>query len=539
MNKKEKIYTIDFADIGLNLSASPRGLKGAQSVIALNLDYSDSSGALVGRRGTTTLAGAQPLPGKPYDIYRAYDGVSGKYTMFTYSEGGNFKIGVLEPGDTIHQTLQDPGGGDFTLTDGARVSFTTDYDPSLGKIVVTGTNGVDDPWYWDFDTSDYKVAKYRFGTSGIKLKKFMVMPAGFQGQGRRWAYGRDSEVVTIHGSDPVNHKQFVDEGDAIFFEVQQEAYSNPVRAMVPFRNQFTVFNLDSISTVYYTNNPSRLYNYAVQTYGNGAINDRCVTYWQDNLLFIDKRPPYLFLWDGARVHELDRDRMLTKGIQEWLDFSVNSLSIMRMDIADDSLFVTFTGSGKAEGSSAGKWMLVINLTRLNNRGIPYFPAVIWDLQANDLVVADHGTDFEQILFTDDNENYIRRLSTIWDPESDQFGDNNNQTGSDADPITYRLRTGWIGIGEFFQTKEFLLNADYEGTPAASDTLKIRYRFNGWTEWQDLLVGQVRKVDWIPFPKNAFGREMQFDFLWRTATARPFLYDAKVKYILRPFTRRLR
>ena len=350
-------------------------------------------------------------------------------------------------------------------------------------------------------------------------------------------------MVTLHASDPDDHRLFVDQGSAIFFEVPQEDFSNPLRGIVPFRNQFTAFNLNSIATVYYTDNPDRLYNYNVHTYESGAINDRCITHWNGQVLFLDKKAPYLFLWDGARVHPLDRDRMLTKGIQQWMDFSAGSLLDMRMAVHEDNLMVSFTASGDAPGADANKWLLVSNLTRQNERGTPYFPSTMWKLRANDIIVADGSTDFGQVYFADNVQNYVRRLHDFWDV--DPYGDYNQQGANPAaieaniTDITYRLMTGWMGINNFFQATEFWLNADYEGTPALTDTLRIRYRFNGWTEWQDLLVGQVRRIDWIPFPKNAFGREIQFDMPWTTQTARPFLYEMVFKYVPRPYTRRLR
>jgi hypothetical protein len=289
--------------------------------------------------------------------------------------------------------------------------------------------------------------------------------------------------------------------------------------------------------VYYTNNPERLYDYNIHTYENGAINDRCITHWNGKILFLDKHPPYLFLWDGARVHPLDTDRKLTKGIQQWLDFSLSSLTGMRMIVHDDNLMVSFTSSGKAPGADALKWILVANLTRQNERGLPYFPATVWNLRANDIVVADGSTDFGQIYFADNVNDYVRRIYDFWD--TDPYGDYNDQTGSNPQNITYHLRTGWIGMKSFFQTTEFWLNADYEGIPLTTDALEIRYRFNGWSEWQTLLVGQVRKIDWIPFPKNAYGREVQFDLIWTTKTARPFLYEMVFKYVPRVYTRRLR
>lgn len=532
MSKRgEKTKTIDLAQIGVNLSASPRGLKGAEAVISQNMTYG-KSGMLEGRKGTTTIAGAQALGGEGLDLYRAYNGLSGKYTLVTFREGGNTKIGAWKAGETEFHTLQDSGGGDFTLADDVRVSFTTDYDPAQAKVVVAGTNGVDDPFDWDF-TEWGNVTSYPFGTASIKLKHFMPTPFGFQGRGRRWAFLRDSELVTIHASDPDNHRLMIDQGESIFFEVPQEDYSNPVRAMIPYRNQISIFNLNSISTVYYTNNPDRFYDYNVITYDMGTLNPKTLTYYNGMIIFLGKKEPYLFAFDGARVHELDPERKLTKGIQDWFDLTqTNEIS---MDVLNDRLLISFPSLVNASvGADGNNWVCEINMSRLSQRGIKGFPATFHNIPAQDIIVSDASTDFGQVTYIDERENYVRRFYDFYDGTSNVYGDNNDQTGSDPDTITYRLMTGWIGFGgDFFKLTKFLLNADYKGTPAATDTLKIQYRFNGHESWSDLQIGGVRVLNWIPVLKNAFGREIQFNLLWTTKTARPLLYELAFKYVRKP------
>jgi len=532
----EKIYRLDLSQIGVNLSASPHGgLKGAEAVISRNFDYGDLSGALVGRRGTTTIAGAQALGGAGLNGYRAYNGISGKYTLVAFRQGGATKIGAFKAGDTAFHTLQSSLGGDFNLTDNARVSFTTDYDPALAKIVVSGTNGIDNPFYWDF-TEWGNVTSYTFGTIAIKLKRFMPTPYGFQGRGRRWAYLRNTELVTIHASDPDDHRKFVDQGESIFFEVPQEDYSNPVVAMLPFKNQIVVFNLNSISSVYYTNNPDRFYDYNVQTYDNGTLNANTVTYWNGNVIFLDRREPYLFAWNGTRVFPLDPDRKITKGLQQWLDLT--QLDEITMDVHKDTLLVGFKSRTHDNGGDGAQWVCAINLSRMNERGIQNYPASFWDIPARHIFVTDSNTDFGQVWYVDSTANYVRRLYDWYDGTSNVFGDNNNQTGGTVANVTYQLRTGWLQVSDFFKMTEFWMNADYEGAPAATDTLKIRYRMNGWTSWRDILIGQVRKIDWVPVSATAYGREIQFELLWVTKTARPMLFDMQFKYVKMPRLRRI-
>ena len=520
------MHTVDLSKVGLNLTATRRGLKGAQAIISQNMDHADASGALAGRLGTTTIAGAQALGGKPLDLYRAYNGVTGRFLICTFDDGVNIKVAAWENGDSAFATLQQ-GGGDFTLTRSAagepRVSFCTSYDPTVEAQVVAGTNGVDAPFYWDFSGD---VTSFQFGTIDTRLKNFVPVPW----KGRRWAYLRSAETVTLHGSDVDDHTKFIDEGDPVFFQVPQDRFENPLRAIVPFKNQLAVFNLNSINNVYFTNDSATPFKYTFQADGIGAINARCVSYWNNNIIFLSKTEPYLFLWDGSRTHRLDPQRILTKGIQEWVNFSVAGLASVRMDVHGDVMYVAFTASGDAPGADSNRWVMKINLSRLNERGNPFYPATVDKIRANDIINADASTDAGQLFYTDDSQNYVRRYYDFFDGDS-VYGDNNAQTGSEPDAIDYILQLGWddFRYPGFKRLTEFWLDCDYEGTPVTTDTLKIEYRFAPSGDWQQLLIGATRTEKPIPFPLLEWFKEMQFKFTWTTKTARPFLYGMKIWY----------
>lgn len=525
--RNQYTHTVDLGNVGLNLTASRRGLEGTQATIAQNMDHADSSGAIVGRLGTKRIAGAQVIGGIPLDLFRAWNGVSASWLIATYDDGTDIKVAAWRDGDASFAELQQ-SGGDFTMTrDSARLprtSFAVTYDPELGKTVLTGTNGVDDPWYWDFDISN-DVVDYAFGASNFKLKSFMPTPW----KGRRGAWGRDTEVVTFHLSDSEDHKLWVGQGNSVFFQVPQDAYDDPLRCVLPFRNQMTAFNLNSIQNIYYSGDTASPFKVTERVGYPGTINNRTVARWNSNLIFISKTEPYLFLWNGATTLRLDPKRILTKGIQEWLSWATADLLNLRMAVHGDEMRIAFTGSGNAPGADGNRWIIKINLSRLGEGGNPYYPAAVDKIQANDIISADASTDAGQMYYSDNDQNYVSRYYEFWD--ATPYGDNNSQTGSDPDPIPYILQLGWDNFGYegFKRLNEFWLDCDYEGTPATTDTLKVEYKFASDGTWQQLLIGATRSEKRIPFPVQEWFKEVMFKFTWTTKTAKPLLYGMKMWY----------
>jgi len=545
----ERQFVLDLDQIGLNLSGSSRSLVGAESMISLNMDYSDESGALTGRYGTTTVDGKSPFPGPVYELYMAYNNLA-KYIIavclasyVASPESGVQKLYIKKEGTIGWYAMQDITGlADFTLPftgNRPRVSFTTAHNPALGKVVVSGTDGVNEPFYWDFTITAgpiYRdVTTFHFGTGHLRIHHFVPMPHGDQGAGRLWAFFRIANMVELHGSDPNDHRKWVDEGDAIFFQVPQEDFSNPLRAILPIRDQFIAFNLNSINAIYYTGNANRPFNYSMITGDAGTLTNRSLCYWQGNIIFIDKREPYLFLFDGAQVHPLDPEHKLTKGVEQnvdWLDAANVTLCM-----SGDNLLVNLKQKVYAPGSVAKRCLLVINMGRLNRRGIAHYPASLWSIPANDIINAAGSTDIGQVYYSDNEANYVRRIMDRYDaritatPPFYPFGDNNgvgdddqHKVGTARQDVTYRLRTGEFDMG-FPGLKKVLmarLEADWEGIPTHLHDCHMKYAFNGWTTWNQIKFKAIKEIDWVPLAANAYGSTMQVELYWKTDTARPIL-----------------
>ena len=539
----------DLGNTGVNRSDSPRHLAPGEAVIVQNFDFNREGKGLVGRRGTLTLNDANPLTGEGYDLHWTYDPTNDRqYIVCVQDDGADFRIGAWEIGVSVAFTdLTLHGGGNFRLTRNVRVSFVTAYNATLGRTVMYGTNGTEQPFYWDFTQwngiwqgagapqapAGSATAEMQFGTVDFRLHHFCPVPW----RGLTWAFSRQDELVTIHWPDSDDGRLFVDQGNAGFIQAPQDDFKNPLRGLYPIGDKMMVFNIDSIGSIVWTNNPDDPYEYRLLTRGAGAIHQQCIAPWGNNLIFIDKREPYLMMTNGSQVIPLDPERKIVTAIQEYVDWS--DILLTRLRVGNNVAYLSFETRNNADAGVDGtRWTAAISLTRKGPRGNPYFPWGFSNLHSNDILVADEGTNVGYVWYSDaqadptDGKYYIRRLAAFYDG-ANQYGDYNRVVvGPDpVQPIAYILQTGYWN-GDDPSWKEFMtftLDGDWEGTPAAGDVLRIRYRCEGWDGWSDLLVSNVRKFGEIPFALTAQGREIQFKFEFTSATAIPKIYGYGFTY----------
>lgn len=542
MIRGEKSVFFDLSAVGVNRSDSPRHLKPGEARIVQNFDFDREGKGLIGRRGTLTLNDANPLGGQGYDLHWTRNPATGyEYILCVWDDGANFRIGAwrLNAADTQFHTLNLHGGANFTLTRGSRITFVTAYNATLAATVVYGTNGIDPPFYWDFTHWNgiwTGVGEFQFGTIDARIRFFCPVPW----RGSTWAFYRTAEPVTIQWSDSDDGRLWIDQGNAGFIQAPQDDFSNPLRALYPIGDKMMVFNVDSIGSIVYTNNPDDPYEYRILTRGNGAIHQGCVAPWGNNLLFIDKREPYLFMTNGAQVIPLDPERKIVTAIQDYFDWS--SIMATRLRVVNNVALLSFDTRTNADVETDGKrWIAAISLTRKGPGGNPYYPWGFYNLQSNDILVADEGINIGYTFFSDARPDpisgnyYVRRLADFFDG-ANEYGDY-NRVGAPAEtqPIAYILQTGFYGgptkdeEAKWKELMTFTLDGDWEGTPAASDVLRIRYRCEGWTEWGDLLVANVREFGEIPFAPTAQGRTVQYRFEFTSETAIPRIYGYGFTY----------
>jgi len=551
--RSEQREYFDLGKTGVNRSDSPRHLAPGEAVIVQNFDFDRESRGLMGRRGSLARNDANPLGGQGYDMHWTYDPVNNRqYMIVVYrfyrvppDDDYVFRVAAWEinaaPAETQFHDLLLHGGGAFELTNNVRVSFVTAYNATLGRTVMYGTNGTDQPFYWDFTQwngvwqgagapqapAGSATGEMQFGTGAFLLHHFCPVPW----RGMTWAFLRQAELVTLHWSDSNDGRCFVDQGNAGFTQAPQDDFKNPLRGIYPVGDKMIVFNVDSIGRMIWTNNPDDPFEYRLMTRGNGAIHQQCIAPWRDNLLFIDKREPYLWMTNGSQVQALDPERKIVTAIQEYVDW--DSILYTRLRVGGNVAYLSFQTRNNADAGVDGtRWMAAISLTRKGPRGNVYFPWGFSNLHSNDILVADEGSNVGYVWYTDaqadptDTNLYVRRLADYFDADN-RFGDYNRVVvGPDpVQPIHYILQTGYWDGGDpvWKEWMTFTLDGDWEGTPAVGDTLRVRYRCEGWDGWRNLLVSNVRKFGEIPFASEAQGREIQFKFEFISATAIPIIY----------------
>lgn len=539
--KDEEMFTWGFDEIALNLAKSARHLKPDEATIVQDIDFDDSRGAVVGRYGTKTLNVAangtpDPLAIYPmYDLFRATDtdpSPDRKYIVGVYDDGVNYKLGALctSTGEKAFTTLAAAGPTAFNLTRGERVSFANLREPNLNDVVVMGTNGVDKPFYFK---GNGVVTEFQFGAvSNFKLKYLLERPW----KGRMFAALRSGEETTIHWSETTNFLSWVETEGSGFRQCPQDDLLNAFRGMRIFGNQLTVFNLDSIGTLSYTNSSADPFRFSDITRGHGALSDRAIAVAGDGIWFLDKRAPYLKRWNGYNVTDNYKSAdTIATGFEKWLDLS-DALNV-RMTATKEKLFISFKArpTYASVGTDGQRWLAVVSLNKLDRNNLPYHPMSLWKIRTNDIIHVDEGTDFGQVYYTDAATQtiggtpyyFLRRICDWYDTissEANAMGDRNGITGTAATNIANVLQTGWLTMpGDvWFEALYASVDASWQGTPSTNTTFNVKYRFEGWSSFQTLVVTAVNGLVRYPFPGNAQGRKMQLRFEYTDNASRPIL-----------------
>jgi hypothetical protein len=352
-----------------------------------------------------------------------------------------------------------------------------------------------------------------------------------------WAWGINNEV---HWSDPDNFTHWIDEGIAGFLDADAQNYQNPPRAAEVLRDRLIIFSLDCIGYINPTNDTDVPFEYVPIVREHGTLAQRTIQPWDSNILFIDKRSPYLFMFTGAQIIPLDPDGKMSNGFEQFLD--ATDILNTKLSLQGNNLCICFKSrvDSTDPGAAGDRWLATVNLRRSNAAGVPGFPWSMYPVQANDIVFGQEGTDIGSTWFTDavartDHKYYVHRFANTLTAVANRFGDFNGVAGNETN-VTCYLRTGWMdfaylmqAIGKRvsanfpFRAVRFYIDGDYEGTPAVGDICKVQYRFNGWTTWRDLPVASVKMAQWAPFDARAYGREIQFQIVFVSKTARPVLY----------------
>jgi len=538
--KNQKYLNWTFNEIALNLHGSSRHIKIGEATIVQDIDFDDNSGALTGRYGTKTINvnGATPDPlaaNEFHDLFRATDtDTDKKYLIGVYEDGANYKIGALctTDGDKAYTTLQQ-SGSDFALSKN-RISFANYREPGIDDVIVAGTNGVDQPFYFK---GNGVVTNFQFGTSDFRLKFLLERPW----KGHAWAALRDGEETTIHWSEATNFLSYVDNEGSGFRQCPQDDLLNAFRGFRIFNDKLTVFNLDSIGELFATGNTAAPFRFRELKRGHGAVHNGAIAYQGDAIWFLDKRAPYLKFWDGYNVIDnyASADTIAT-GFEKWLD--LDDLLNVRMTTTAKKLYISFKASTTyaTTGADGNRWLAVISLDKLDRNNLPYHPMSLWKIRCNDIIVADEGTDFGQVYYLDAAPQtlsgtpyyFTRRIADWYDVRDDvanAFGDGNGITGVDASDVANILQTGWFKYpgNTWFRALIASVDAEWEGTPSTGTTFSIKYRFDGWNSFATLIVSSVDGVKRYPFAGNAQGRRMQLKFEYTDNQSRPILHGLEM------------
>lgn len=535
----EQEVSYDFSEVGIDLSTSSHLTDPDKAIRLVNFDLSRERNALVGRRGSRVIHATQgELGGEIHDIYVTENpDTNKKYMIISFTSGGNWRLSAADitagDDDYTFNTLLLENSSNVNFTADKRFSFCTIYNNGLtpSALVVLITNSFDQTYYWDFTEWNGLVA-FNVGTaSPVKLEGFL--PEAWDGRG--WGWKRN----VIYWAAADNPTKWVeDDSTAGFRDAPQEQYQNPIRALRIIGNNLTVINKDTIGHMYKTNIVNDPYRYRQDHSGSGTFNHRTIIPWRDKIIFFDKRPPYLFMWNGTTLFPLDPKGYMVAGIQKYLDLS--DVPNIRLAVTQDNLRVSMAVTNNIRPSGVSvRTVARINLTRVDDQlGIPYYPWSLDSYQANDIVAEDRGSYVGQFYFADAraNENWIYREYDFYD--STPYGDYN---GSSAANVIYHWRSPYIDCGRanpafgkmVKQFMTFFLRARWEGTPdAANDTIQIEYRFENWSGWNILVPKQVLQFDEIPFPAEANGREIQLQLTYTTKTSIPIIDEFGFKF--RPY-----
>lgn len=542
-----KSIVLPFSQVELNLADSPYLLEPDQAVMLQNMDFDDQRGALVGRYGTTTLNpdgillhdGITTAYYQFWDLFRCEDISNGnKYVLGVYDDLTNFKLAYCRTNNTAQTkfyTLKAAAGAPFNLTRNIRVNFCTAKCPTNGNIVL-GFNGTDQPFWINLTTG--VVTPFAFGgASDFRIQYVYPHPW----KGHIWAAFRSAERNTIHWSSVTDYTSWVTDATSGFLQAPQNEPTNPVRAMLVVQDRMLVFNLDSIGEIYYTGVSDSPFKYRELTRNTGTFHFKSVVPWNGRVIYLDKTPPYLKMFNGSQIETLDPTGSIEKGFQKWLDCSVEELLKTRMDMRNGNLVVSFKAQPAyaVTGTDAKRWLAVVNMTRRNNQGMLYYPFNLWNIQSNDVICSDEGTDFGQTWYSDpvqqtvsgDSRYYVRRIMDWYDVRAGGvgFGDKRGTAATPLD-VVYFFRTGWLNFGtsDWKEAMLFRLHGEWEGTPSTGAKFYVKYRFEKWTVWQQLEISAVALyAASIPFPQNAQGKLIQFEFYYSDKQSRPILHHIEL------------
>lgn len=501
---KEEWFSI--ANVGLNLGTSPYALKPGEATRILNIDHTEETRALVGRWGTGTLGGATGgLTNPALDLFRGRKDGATAYYMATYNDGSNQKLAAYKTNAFNDLKLVDTS--DFNMTADRRVYMVN----ADGLVWGSGKgSGDDNMFYWDF-------TEWNGITTFTTLKKYHFFE---HWDGRMWGWtGLSAE---LHHSDTDDYKLWVGSastGNYGFLLCGQN--NDPVRACVPARDRMWVFKTNEIGYIFNTGNPAAPYAYKQSIKGSGTISQGTLHQWHGDVIFLDKDAPYLFVWTGNQVIPLDPEEKLSKVIPIWFD--VADFANIRMEVYGNNILITFKTRSTSDGGGA-RWVAAIAANQKNERGERTFPWGFWDISCNDILVADEGTDIGRCLFADDtaydSKGWVRRIGEEYSVE---YGDEGDPT-EDPATTTYEMWTGYLGDDKTLKRfVTFDIRAEWDGTPAVSDTIQVEYRLDGWTNFETLLISSAQGFKPIPFPSIAVGRKIQLKFKVVTKTFRPHFH----------------
>jgi hypothetical protein len=263
---------------------------------------------------------------------------------------------------------------------------------------------------------------------------------------------------------------------------------------------------------------------------------------------VDKREPYLKFWNGYNVVDnYPGADTIAKGFQKWMDLTEAELLKTRFAIRGSTLLASFkvADTYAAVGTDNQRWIAAIYLDKLDRNKIPYYPMSLWKIRSNDILVPTDGTDVGQTYFADaaaqdiggTDYYFLRRIADWFDfrnSEVNALGDRNGITGVDPIDVDNILQTGWLSIGgRWFEALAMAVDGEWDGTPSADTHLSLKYRFEGWNDFQTMIVSAVDGETWYPFAANAQGKRMQLRFEYSDKQSRPVLHRIILRYKVKP------
>jgi hypothetical protein len=458
---------IAIKNVGINLATSPYFMEPGEAQYAINIDFSEDSGAITGRYGTTTLkpsaSPAVTLGAPPLDIFEARKSITEAWLIATYSDGANQKIVVYIAG-TPHD-LETAAGAVFSLTKDIRINF----ENAGGRVY--GTNGVDDPFYIDLSL----ITTYHCITSFTTIRKFVAFK---HWDDRLWGWnGLDAQLDYSDSDDYTKFAPPAAGENSGFIQCPGGGSNDPVRACMPARDKMHVFKADQIGYAYNTGSADAPYVYGTMVDGPGTIGPRTVAEFEGDLVFLDKTPPYVFIYTGNQIISTDPMGKIGDRLAQYIDVSdYNNFQIIQYGSRIIVMGKTTLKTGSEDVGLDGKrWMIVISTNRFDGNGNRYYPWGFWKLPGNSMVVRNDGASIGRFYIADTSvANGGLGTGFIWVLGEDydkKYGDyNDTGTASDKKNILYQLTTGFWGGSLMRRWVSFNMEAGWDGSPAVSHTI---------------------------------------------------------------------